>query len=107
MIISGGENIYPREVEEVLYMHPAVLEAAVVGVPDEKWGESVKALILLRPGSEASEEEIIEFCKQHMASYKKPRSVEFWADFPRTGSGKIKKGEIRESYWQGHEKRVH
>jgi long-chain acyl-CoA synthetase len=107
MIISGGENIYPREVEEVLYMHPAVLEAAVVGVPDEKWGESVKALILLRPGSEVSEEEIIEFCKQHMASYKKPRSVEFWDDFPRTGSGKIKKGEIREWYWQGYEKRVH
>jgi long-chain acyl-CoA synthetase len=107
MIISGGENIYPREVEEVLYMHPAVLEAAVVGVPDEKWGESVKALVLLRPGSDVREEDIIEFCKQHMASYKKPRSVEFWDDFPRTGSGKIRKSEIRESYWQGYEKRVH
>ena len=107
MIISGGENIYSREVEEVLYMHPAVLEAAVVGVPDEKWGESVKALVVLRPGAEASEEEIIEFCKGHMASYKKPRSVEFWDDFPRTGSGKIRKSEIRESYWEGCEKRVH
>ncbi|MGB9301168.1 MAG: AMP-binding protein, partial [Anaerolineae bacterium] len=107
MIISGGENIYPREIEEVLYMHPAVLEAAVVGVPDDKWGESVKAVVVLRPGSAVCEEEIIEFCKDHMASYKKPRSVEFWDDFPRTGSGKIKKGEIRESYWEGHEKRVH
>jgi long-chain acyl-CoA synthetase len=107
MIISGGENIYPREVEEVLYMHPAVREAAVVGVPDEKWGESVKALVVLRPGPEVCEEEIIEFCRQHMASYKKPRSVEFWDDFPRTGSGKIRKSEIRESYWEGYEKRVH
>jgi long-chain acyl-CoA synthetase len=107
MIISGGENIYPREIEEVLYMHPAVLEAAAVGVPDDKWGESVKAVVILRPGSTVSEEEIIEFCKKHMASYKKPRSVEFWDDFPRTGSGKIKKGEIRESYWEGYEKRVH
>jgi len=107
MIISGGENIYPREIEEVLYMHPAVLEAAVVGVPDDKWGESVKAVVVLRPGSAVCEEEIIEFCKDHMASYKKPRSVEFWDDFPRTGSGKIKKGEIRESYWEGYEKRVH
>jgi acyl-CoA synthetase (AMP-forming)/AMP-acid ligase II len=107
MIISGGENIYPREIEEVLYMHPAVLEAAVVGVPDDKWGESVKAVVVLRPGSAVCEEEIIEFCKGHMASYKKPRSVEFWDDFPRTGSDKIRKSEIRESYWEGHEKRVH
>lgn len=107
MIISGGENIYSREVEEVLYMHPAVLEAAVVGVPDEKWGESVKAVVVLKQGAAASEEEIIDFCKGYLASYKKPKSVEFWDNLPKTGSGKIKKNEIREGYWEGYEKRVH
>lgn len=107
MIISGGENIYSREVEEVLYMHPAVLEAAVVGVPDEKWGESVKAVVVLKQGAAASEEEIMDFCKGYMASYKKPRSVEFWDNLSKTGSGKIRKNEIRERYWQGYEKRIH
>jgi long-chain acyl-CoA synthetase len=107
MIISGGENIYSREVEDVLYMHPAVREAAVVGVPDEKWGESVKAVIVLEEGATVSEQEIIDFCKANMASYKKPCSVEFWSDLPKTGSGKIKKVDIRELYWEGHEKRIH
>jgi long-chain acyl-CoA synthetase len=107
MIISGGENIYSREVEEVLYTHPSILEAAVVGVPDEKWGESVKAVVVLKEGAEASEEEIIDFCKEHLASYKKPRSVDFRDNLPKTGSGKIKKGEIREDYWKGEERRVH
>ena len=107
VIISGAENIYSREVEEVLYMHPAVLEAAVVGVPDKKWGESVKAVVVLKPGATATEEEIIDFCKEHLASYKKPRSVEFWDNLPKTGSGKIQKNMIRERYWQGYEKRVH
>jgi acyl-CoA synthetase (AMP-forming)/AMP-acid ligase II len=107
MIISGGENIYSREVEDVLYMHPAVREAAVVGVPDEQWGESVKAVIVLEEGATVSEQEIIDFCKANMASYKKPRSVEFWSDLPKTASGKIKKVDIREPYWEGHEKRVH
>lgn len=107
MIISGGENIYSREVEEVLYMHPGVLEAAVVGVPDEKWGESVKAVVVLKEGTAASEEEIIDFCREHLASYKKPRSVEFWDSLPKTGSGKITKNEIRESYWVGFERRIH
>jgi long-chain acyl-CoA synthetase len=107
MIISGGENIYSREVEEVLYMHPAVLEAAVVGVPDKKWGESVKAVVVLKEDAEACEEEIIDFCKEHLASYKKPRSVEFRDVLPKTGSGKIKKAEIREEYWKGQERRIH
>ena len=107
MIISGAENIYSREVEEVLYMHPAVLEAAVVGVPDPKWGEAVKAVLALRPGTEVCEEEIINFCKEHMASYKKPRTVEFWTDLPKTASGKIRKDVIRERYWEGYEKRIH
>jgi len=107
MIISGGENVYSREVEDVLYMHPAVLEAAVVGVPDRKWGESVQAVVVLKDGAEASEEELIDFCKEHLASYKKPRSVEFRDVLPKTGSGKIKKAEIREEYWKGQERRIH
>jgi long-chain acyl-CoA synthetase len=107
MIISGGENIYSREVEEVLYTHHAVLAAAVVGVPDEKWGESVKAVVVLKEGAAASEEEIIDFCTEYLAGYKKPRSVEFRDDLPKTGSGKIKKAEIREDYWKGQERRIH
>jgi long-chain acyl-CoA synthetase len=107
MIISGGENIYSREVEEVLYTHPAVQEAAVVGIPDEKWGESVKAVIVLRKGMTATEDEIINYCKERLASYKKPKSVEFWDRLPMTGSGKIMKNEIRDRYWKGYEKKVH
>ncbi|HEM61673.1 MAG TPA: long-chain-fatty-acid--CoA ligase [Chloroflexi bacterium] len=107
MIISGGENIYSREVEEVLYTHPAVLEAAVVGVPDEKWGESVKAVVVLKEGASASEEEIVDFCKERLAGYKKPRSVDFRDILPKTGSGKIRKGEIREDYWKDQERRIH
>jgi long-chain acyl-CoA synthetase len=107
MIISGGENIYSREVEEVLYAHPAVQEVAVVGIPDKKWGESVKAVVVLRKGMTATEDEIIDFCKERLASYKKPKSVEFWDSLPMTGSGKIMKNEIRDRYWQGYEKKVH
>jgi acyl-CoA synthetase (AMP-forming)/AMP-acid ligase II len=107
MIISGGENIYSLEVEEVLHTNPAVQEVAVVGVPDEKWGESVKAVVVLRKGMTATEDEIINFCKEHLASYKKPKSVEFWDSLPMTGSGKIKKNEIRDRYWKGYEKKVH
>jgi len=107
MIISGGENIYSREVEDVLHTHPAVADAAVVGVPDEKWGESVKAVVVLKEGASTTEQEIVDFCKANLASYKKPRSVEFWDDLPKTASGKTKKAEIREPYWEGYEKRIH
>jgi len=107
MIISGGENIYSREVEEVLYTHPAILEAAVVGVPDEKWGESVRAVVVLKEGATATEAEIIDFCKEYLAGYKKPKSVEFRDSLPKTGSGKIKKAEIREDYWKGQKRRIH
>ncbi|MFH1623756.1 MAG: long-chain-fatty-acid--CoA ligase, partial [Pseudomonadota bacterium] len=96
MIISGGENIYPREVEEVLYSHPSILEAAVIGVPDEDWGESVKAFVVLKEGEKASEQEIINFCKENLASYKKPKSVEFLDVLPRTAAGKVLKRELRE-----------
>ena len=106
MIISGGANIYPREVEEVVCTHPAVHEVAVVGVPDEKWGESVRAVVVLRPGARATEAEIIEHCRQHLASYKKPASVDFLPELPKNAYGKILKRELRERYWAGRERRV-
>ncbi len=95
MILSGGENIASKEVEEVIYEHPAVADVAVIGLPDEKWGERVHALVVLKEGMRADEEEIIRFCKERLASYKKPRSVEFVADLPRNPSGKILKKELR------------
>jgi acyl-CoA synthetase (AMP-forming)/AMP-acid ligase II len=106
MIISGGMNIYPREVEEVILRHPAVYEVAVVGYPDPKWGESLKAIVVLREGAKVSEEEIINFCKTHIASFKKPKSVEFVRSLPKSAYGKILKRELREKYWQGHKRRV-
>ncbi len=95
MIISGGENIYPKEVEEVLYSHPDILDAAVVGVPDPEWGESVKAYIVLKPGKQLTEAQVIDFCKKNIASYKKPREVEFIDTLPRNASGKVLKTVLR------------
>jgi long-chain acyl-CoA synthetase len=106
MIISGGENIYSQEVEDVLYSHPAVLYAAVIGVPDEKWGEAVKAVLVLKRGMAATEKEITDFCKENLAGYKKPKSIEFRDNLPMTGSGKIQKNLIREPYWKGCDKKV-
>uniref|UniRef100_A0A942STX8 Long-chain-fatty-acid--CoA ligase n=2 Tax=Neobacillus citreus TaxID=2833578 RepID=A0A942STX8_9BACI len=96
MIISGGENIYPKEIEEVLYTHPDILEAAVIGVPDPKWGETVKALIVLRNGKSLTEQEVINYCSGALASYKKPRYVEFLEELPRNAAGKILKTVLRE-----------
>ena len=107
MILTGGENVYSTEVENVLYMHPAILECAVVGVPDEKWGEVVRGVVVLRPGHQATEQEIVEFCKDHMAHYKAPKSIDFMDALPRTGSGKIHKKNLRDRYWEGYTKRVH
>jgi acyl-CoA synthetase (AMP-forming)/AMP-acid ligase II len=106
MIISGGSNIYPREIEEVICQHPAVLEVSVVGVPDVKWGESVKALVVTRPGMTVTAAEIIEHCRHGLASYKKPSCVEFLDILPKNAYGKILKRELREQYWQGHTRRV-
>jgi acyl-CoA synthetase (AMP-forming)/AMP-acid ligase II len=106
MIVSGGENVYPREVENALFEHPAVADVAVIGVPDPKWGESVKAIVVLRAGQQASAEELVGFCKERLARYKQPRSVDFVAELPRNASGKVLKKELREKYWQGHERRV-
>jgi len=98
MIVSGGENIYPREIEELLYHHPKIQDVAVIGVPDPVWGESVKAIVVLKKGEVMREEEVIEYCKSHLASYKKPKSVDFVEFLPRNPSGKVLKTELRERY---------
>jgi len=101
MVISGGVNVYPAEVEIELNHHPKVFDSAIIGVPDEQWGESLKAFVVLKPGCMATEEEIIEYCRQNLAPYKKPKSVEFVADLPRNPSGKVMKKVLREKYWAG------
>ncbi len=101
MIITGGENVYPREIEEVLYTHPAVLEAAVIGVPSPRWGEAVKALVVCRPGASTTEADIVAFCRERLAHFKTPASVDFVAALPRNPSGKVLKRRLRERYWQG------
>ena len=106
MICSGGENIYPREIEEVLYQHPAVHEAAVFGIPDDYWVEKVHAAIVLKQGSTATAAEIIEFCKAKLARYKAPKSVEFIAALPKSPSGKILKRELRDHWYAGKERKV-
>jgi fatty-acyl-CoA synthase len=107
VIISGGENISSPEIEDALYKHPCVLECAVIGVPSEQWGETPKALIVLREGRSATEQEIIEFTRQHLAHFKCPTSVDFVESLPRTATGKLQKFVIREQYWRGAERRVH
>jgi acyl-CoA synthetase (AMP-forming)/AMP-acid ligase II len=106
MIISGGVNIYPAEIEAVLSAHPAVLDVAVIGVPDDYWGESVKAVVSLRPGASATAAELIVFCGEQLADYKKPRSVDFVDELPRNPAGKLLKALIREPYWKGVGRRI-
>jgi len=106
MIISAGVNIYPAEVEAALHAHPAVMDAAVIGVPDDHWGESVKAVVQLRPGMSASADELIAFCDQRLAGYKKPRTVDFVDELPRDAAGKLLKRKIREPFWAGMTRRV-
>jgi acyl-CoA synthetase (AMP-forming)/AMP-acid ligase II len=106
MIISGGENIYSWEVEEALRHHPAVAEVAVIAVPDPTWGEAVKACVVLHDGAGATAHDLIEHCRARIASYKKPRSVDFMDALPRLFNGKINKKALRAQYWQGHERQV-
>jgi len=106
MIVSGGENIFPREVEEILYQHPAVHEAAVFGIPDDYWVEKVHAAIVLKEGATATAEEIIEFCKSKLARFKAPKSVEFLPELPKSAAGKILKRELRDRYWKGRERKI-
>ena len=106
LIISGGENVYSVEVEQALSAHPAVLEAAVIGVPDATWGERVHAVVVPRPGQALDEADLRAFCHQRIAGYKCPRSVEFLGALPTSGPGKILKRELRARYWAGHERLV-
>ena len=106
MIISGGVNIYPAEIEAVLHAHPAVVDAAVIGVPDEEFGESVKAVVQLRPGASVPDTELIAFCGERLAGYKKPRSVDFIDELPRDAAGKLLKRTLRDAYWAGAGRRI-
>jgi acyl-CoA synthetase (AMP-forming)/AMP-acid ligase II len=106
VIISGGENVSSIEVEDALFSHPAVAEVAVIGVPDEKWGESVTALVVLAPGASATEQELIDHCRSKLAHYKCPRAVEFRDELARTATGKLQKFKLRAPYWEGRERQV-
>lgn len=106
MIVSGGFNIYPGEIENVISTLVEVAEVAVMGVPDERWGESVKAVVVVRPGRELTAEQVVAVCRESLASYKQPRSVDFVAELPKTGSGKILRRALRDTYWQGQARRV-
>ncbi len=106
LIISGGENIYPAEVESAIFSHPAVADVAVIGVPDDKWGEAVKAIVVKKAGAEVTDEAIIEFTRERIAHYKCPKTVDFIAALPRNPSGKILKRELRAPYWEGRERQV-
>jgi acyl-CoA synthetase (AMP-forming)/AMP-acid ligase II len=106
VIITGGENVSSIEVEDVLFSHPAVAEVAVIGVPSEKWGETIKALVVLADGAEATEQELIAWCKERAAGYKAPTSVEFRDELARTATGKLQKFKLRAKYWEGRERQV-
>jgi fatty-acyl-CoA synthase len=107
MILSGGENVASAEIEHVLYGHPAVLECAVIAIPDEQWGEVAKAIITLKAGRQPSEAEILDHCRKHLAGFKIPKSIEFADALPKGGTGKILKKILREKFWTGQERRVH
>jgi acyl-CoA synthetase (AMP-forming)/AMP-acid ligase II len=106
MIISGGMNIYPAEIEAALEHHPAIADVAVFGIPSEEWGEAVHAVVVAQPGTRLSESEVIDYAREHLAGYKIPRSVSFLDEIPRTGSGKILKRVLREPWWRGRATRI-
>jgi len=106
MIVSGGENIYPREVEDVLYEHPDVREAAVIGVPDEKWGERVHAILVTEEGRTPDLPEILAFARERLAAYKVPKSGDFMDELPKNATGKILKTELRKPYWDSEDRGI-
>jgi len=107
MIISGGLNIYSAEVEFVLMKYPSISQAAVLGIPDDKWGEAIKAVLVLEAGATATPEDIMAFCREYLSAYKRPKSFEFVDRLPVTPYGKIDKKILRAKYWKGHERAVH
>jgi acyl-CoA synthetase (AMP-forming)/AMP-acid ligase II len=106
MIISGGFNVFPSEVEQVLWSHPAVQDCAVIGVPDEKWGEAVKAVVELKPGAAVAADELIHLAKEKLGGVKAPKSVDFIAALPRSPVGKVLKKDLRAPYWAGHDRKI-
>jgi acyl-CoA synthetase (AMP-forming)/AMP-acid ligase II len=106
MIVSGGENIYPAEVENALFHHPDVADVAVIGVPHEKWGEAVKAIVVAKPGRAVSERTLIDHARSRIAGFKVPKSVDFVAAIPRNAAGKILRRELRKPYWENRERNV-
>ncbi len=106
MIITGGENVYPAEVENALFDHPAIGDVAVIGVPDEKWGEAVKAVVVLKPSMSATQEEIIAHSRTKIAGYKVPKSIDFTDVLPRNPTGKLLKRELRKPYWEGKGRQI-
>jgi len=106
MNITGGENVYSPEVEQAVAEHPAVAEVAVIGVPDDHWGETVKAMVVLRPGHQATEPEIIGFAREHLAHYKCPRTVDIIDALPRSPSGKVLKRTLRAPFWKGRDRQI-
>jgi long-chain acyl-CoA synthetase len=106
MIVSGGENIYPAEVENAMADHPDISEVAVIGVPDERWGETPKAIVVLRIGSAVTQQELVEFTQTRLAKYKCPTSIEFTDVLPRNASGKVLKKDLRQVYWHGRDRAV-
>ena len=106
MIVTGSENVYPAEIEAVLASHPDIVEIAVIGVPDARWGETVKACVVKRLGSTVTAEMLIDWCRDKLAGYKRPRTVDFIDALPRNASGKMLKRQLREFYWASHERKV-
>jgi long-chain acyl-CoA synthetase len=106
MVISGGVNIYPAEIEDVLHRHPAVQDVAVFGVPDDAWGERLHAAVEPRPGTTVTADELIDFARRHLAGYKVPREIAFHASLPRDAAGKLLKRVLREPFWSGRASRV-
>ena len=106
MIVSGGENVYPAEVENALFGHPEIADVAVIGVPDEKWGECVKAIIVPKPGCSPMSEDIITYAKTRIAGYKCPKSVDVTDALPRNASGKVLRRHLREPYWKDAKRQV-
>jgi len=106
MLVSGGFNVYPTEVESVLAQHPAVYEVCVIGVPDDHWGETVKAVVVVRDGAQVEAGELMEFCRGRLADFKRPRSLDFVPQLPKNANGKLSRKDVREPYWRGRERRV-